>query len=336
MYTPKVSVIVPIYNVEPFIERCVRSLFEQTLAEIEYIFVNDCTPDASMEVLRRVLEDYPERKPWVHIIDMPKNSGLAKVRETGIKNSSGDYIIHCDSDDWVEVDMYRAMYEKAIKEDLDMVSCGMLYQDRYNTWHKREGSILENEDYISALLSHRITPSLQCRLIKSMIVKKNIEVLAQYSILNMHEDLVHILQYVLSMTCIGHIDMPYYHYCYNDQSICNMEESSEVSVRRFLMAEQNVRIIERILNVNGLLNSYEKELTDFKLRLRKAFMVVVIREPQHLSIWCRHFPELNSKYPFMSAEPLAYRVIFVLNLWHIYPYVYKKYAWFKKLFKCHD
>ena len=99
---PKVSVIVPIYKVEPFIERCARSLFEQTLDDIEYIFVNDCTPDKSMEVLSRVLEDYPGRKEQVRIITMPVNSGLPKVRRAGLEVASGDYIIHCDSDDWVD------------------------------------------------------------------------------------------------------------------------------------------------------------------------------------------------------------------------------------------
>ena len=66
---PKVSVCVPIYNVEKYIEKCVRSLFEQTLDDIEYIFVNDCTPDKSMDILRRVLVEYPQRQEQVKVID---------------------------------------------------------------------------------------------------------------------------------------------------------------------------------------------------------------------------------------------------------------------------
>ena len=77
---PKVSVSVPIYNVEKYIEKCVRSLFEQTLDDIEYIFVNDCTPDKSMDILRRVLVEYPQRQEQVKVIDHKVNKGSATVR----------------------------------------------------------------------------------------------------------------------------------------------------------------------------------------------------------------------------------------------------------------
>ena len=75
---PAVSVIVPVYKVEPYIARCARSLFGQTLKDIEYIFIDDCTPDRSIEVLREVLEEYPERKEQVRIFRMPENGGQAE------------------------------------------------------------------------------------------------------------------------------------------------------------------------------------------------------------------------------------------------------------------
>ena len=106
---PKVSVIVPIYNVEAYIERCAISLFEQTLDDIEYIFVNDCTPDNSMMILSEVLSRYPQRKEQVRIINQPKNQGAAKAREDGIKEARGEYIIHCDSDDWVDKNIYQLL-----------------------------------------------------------------------------------------------------------------------------------------------------------------------------------------------------------------------------------
>ena len=72
---PKVSVIVPIYRREKYIERCVRSLLEQTLGDIEYLFIDDCTPDKSIEILKSVLEEYPLRKKQVVVHAMEKNSG---------------------------------------------------------------------------------------------------------------------------------------------------------------------------------------------------------------------------------------------------------------------
>ena len=80
---PKVSVIVPVYGVEKYMERCARSLFEQTLDDIEYLFIDDCTPDRSIEILQQVLEEYPHRKPQVTIHRMEQNSGQAAVRKWG-------------------------------------------------------------------------------------------------------------------------------------------------------------------------------------------------------------------------------------------------------------
>ena len=80
---PKVSVIIPVYGVEKYIERCARSLFEQTLDDIEYLFIDDCTPDRSIEVLKSILEEYPNRKEQVIIHRMEQNSGQAAVRKWG-------------------------------------------------------------------------------------------------------------------------------------------------------------------------------------------------------------------------------------------------------------
>ena len=78
---PKVSVIVPVFGVEKYIERCARSLFEQTLDDMEFIFVDDCTPDCSIEILKDVLSSYPQRQVQTRIYRMPCNSGLHNVRK---------------------------------------------------------------------------------------------------------------------------------------------------------------------------------------------------------------------------------------------------------------
>ena len=120
---PKVSVIIPVYNVEKYIERCSENLFSQTLDDIEFIFIDDCTPDRSIEILKSVLERFPNRKETVKILKMPKNSRQAAVRKYGMELATGDYIIHCDSDDWVDVDLYEKMYTEAVRSDADVVIC---------------------------------------------------------------------------------------------------------------------------------------------------------------------------------------------------------------------
>lgn len=98
----KVSIIIPIYGVELFIERCAISLFEQTLDDIEYIFVDDCTMDKSVQILQGIIAKYPQRKDNVFIIRHERNKGLASARKTGLKFVHGEYVAHCDSDDWLK------------------------------------------------------------------------------------------------------------------------------------------------------------------------------------------------------------------------------------------
>lgn len=157
----KVSVIIPVYGVEKYIERCARSLFEQTLGDIEYLFIDDCTPDKSIEILKKVLEEYPQRKSQVIIHHMDKNSGQAAVRKWGMQNATGDFVIHCDSDDWVDTDMYRAMYEKAIEENTDVVVCDYIITDGNNVIIKKKGcQSTEIQLFLSDILFQKSSWSL--------------------------------------------------------------------------------------------------------------------------------------------------------------------------------
>ncbi|MDE5791677.1 MAG: glycosyltransferase family 2 protein [Muribaculaceae bacterium] len=119
---------------EKYIERCARSLFEQTLNKgIEFIFINDCTPDRSIEILNEILEQYPNRKSQTRIISHKHNQGLAASRNTGLEYAKGEYIIHCDSDDWVDPNIYIKMLETAIKTQADITVC-----DFFSVFPKRK------------------------------------------------------------------------------------------------------------------------------------------------------------------------------------------------------
>ena len=117
---PEVSVIIPVFKVEAFVERCVRSLMEQTLQDVEFIFVDDASPDGSMQIVRRVTAEYDRD---VRILVHPENKGLPAARNTGLAEARGKYIFHCDSDDWPEKDMLKKMYSAAVRENADFVYC---------------------------------------------------------------------------------------------------------------------------------------------------------------------------------------------------------------------
>lgn len=141
-----ISIIVPVYGVEPFVERCVRALMEQTQQEgVEYIFVDDASPDRSMEIVRRTVEEYPERSEQVKILTHRQNRGLPAARNTGLEAASGEYVMHIDSDDYCEPQMLTAMLEKAMETDADMVWC-----DWYLTGENSERQ-MHMPDYATAV-----------------------------------------------------------------------------------------------------------------------------------------------------------------------------------------
>ena len=158
--TPAVSVLVPVYNVSNFIERCAHSLFQQTFEDIEYIFVNDCTPDNSIEKLQKVMEQYPNRKERIKIVHHEKNRGLAAARNTAIDNSSGKYIQHIDSDDWIEPGMIEQMYNKAEAEQADIVVCDFIIEKKNKKEYCSDFVPQKQEDYFLAAVSRKAYASL--------------------------------------------------------------------------------------------------------------------------------------------------------------------------------
>lgn len=124
----KVSVIVPVYNVEQYIERCLNSLLKQTFQDFEIICVDDCSPDNSNHIIEKIMLDNPNKIKLYH---NQVNSGLGKTRENGMKRANGDYIMFLDSDDFVE-ENWMAHYVEAIEshENLDMVIGGHTLADK--------------------------------------------------------------------------------------------------------------------------------------------------------------------------------------------------------------
>ena len=123
----KVSVIVPVYNSSSYIEKCITSLVEQTLDDIEIIIIDDGSTDDTLKKLKR----YSNK---IKLITQ-KNSGVASARNKGLKEAKGEYIAFVDSDDWIEKDMFQTMYTKAIQKKYDAVECDFKYVDDNNEWN---------------------------------------------------------------------------------------------------------------------------------------------------------------------------------------------------------
>ena len=121
---PKVSVIVPFYNVEGYIEKCLTTLVNQTLQDIEIILVNDGSKDRSINIVEKFIKEYPKKIVYLE----KENGGLSDARNYAMPYAKGEYIAFLDSDDYVEKDMYQKMYDLAINENSDMVECDFYWE----------------------------------------------------------------------------------------------------------------------------------------------------------------------------------------------------------------
>ncbi len=315
---PKVSVVIPVYNVEAYIERCARSLFEQTLDSLEYIFVNDCTPDNSMQILQKVLTDYPHRKNQVVIIDQPQNWGAAKAREDGVKTATGEYIIHCDSDDWVDRDMYRLMYEKAISEELDIVICDWVETNGKNSIIIQQ-KLNTDKDLLAGLIDRSMSGSLCNKLIACYIYDK-IEV---YPTEHMMEDVAYLVQLLFFCKKIGYLSKPFYYYYSNDNSICK-KPGEEISIKRYKQACSNVDIVLSFLTNHHIEARYKDEVIILKNYPRIFIWNLVLSQPsRYYQLWHDTYPEINWRYPFNKRIDWRLRAFFFLMLIRVYPVVYK-------------
>lgn len=165
--------MVPIYGVEQYIERCARSLFEQSYVDLEYVFVNDCTFDNSIEVLKRVIEDYPTRKTTVKIINHERNRGVAATRNTLLDYAKGDFVSWVDADDWLELDALELLVKKQMETNVDIVSgnAKMYYPDRVE---ELEQSVdLSKKEIVLGKLGNGWQNVLWGRIIRRSLIEDN-------------------------------------------------------------------------------------------------------------------------------------------------------------------
>ena len=169
----RVSILVAVYNVEQYIERCARSLFEQTYSDLEFVFVNDATPDRSMEALNQVMEDYPDRKQAVKIINHEKNKGIASARNTLLDNAEGDFVSWVDADDWLEQNAIEVMVKKQMETDADIVSGNalMYYPDRVEKLEL--SSDLGKKEMVLEQIRHGCQGVIWGRVVRRSLIEKN-------------------------------------------------------------------------------------------------------------------------------------------------------------------
>ncbi len=232
----KVSICVPIYKTEKYIEKCVSSLFEQTYQNIEFIFIDDKSPDNSITILKRLIQTYHKENETI-IISHEKNRGLAAARNSGVEASTGEFIMHVDSDDYLEKNAVELALKKQKETDSDIVTFGFIIEYPQYQMIETPPDFKNADDMCKKLISRQVNINLCGRLYKANLYKHH-NIKAQEGA-DMGEDyqVSPILAYYAQK--VTSLKIPLYHYnCKNINSYC-----SSFSEAKKIQSETSINIL---------------------------------------------------------------------------------------------
>ena len=222
----KISLIVPIYGVERYIAKFANSALGQTYPDIEFIFVNDGTPDRSMEILNAIIEqEYAHLKENIVIINK-QNEGLPMARKSGLERATGEYILFADSDDWLDTDAVAKVMAVAERTDADIVYFDLIKEYGHRSSYKREREYTAETriKWIENIFNYRsfgytVTKCFRRRL----YTENNI----YFPKSGMHEDICIMSQIIFYAKSLVHLSEGLYHYRKdNPNAMCSQSRSS--------------------------------------------------------------------------------------------------------------
>lgn len=281
----KVSVIIPVYNVEAFIERCANSLMQQTLRDVEFIFVDDASPDSSISILHNVLEKYPERLKNVQILTHKQNRGLPAARNSGMAVASGEYIFHCDSDDFVEPNMLEVLYNAAQESDADIVWCDWFLTYQNNERYMKQPCFASSEEAVRAMLGGAMKFNVWNKLVRRSLYTDNKIVFP--SGYGMGEDMT-MIRLAVHAKKISYVPRAFYHYVKtNTQAFSQTYSEQHLKELRHNVDETAAFILAHYGE------SWKQDVAFFKLEAKFPFLISDGRkgEYQRWAIW---YPEANA------------------------------------------
>lgn len=286
---PKISILIPVYNVELYIKKCCTSLFSNTIAkDCEFIFVNDCSTDNSIQKLQQTISEFPELKNNIKIINHDNNKGLATARNTAISNACGKYIICVDSDDWVEELFFEKMYFHAENNSSDIVLCNVYREEPSKSFPIYINN--NQNDLISSTLEGRNYGWLFYKLIRTSLFFDN--GITWIDGINIEEDLIitcKIFFFAKNVTFIS--DFLYHYNCMNTDSL-----SHNLTQNKIDQLNNSIIEIENFLQKNNQLEKYKQSVLCRK-GLNKLWIL-----KDSIEIKCEYLELYNSEKLFKCKK----------------------------------
>lgn len=305
----KLSVVVPVYNVEKYLETCLYSLVNQTISEYEIIIVNDGSTDSSQKIIDCFKEEYPD---LIRTFTKP-NEGLSMTRNFGIQYASGEYITFLDSDDYVELDLYERMYNQAVDQDADLVVADIEYFWEANA---------KEEHYMKGAVSNSKTVSAKDMFLAPLfswnkLYRRSLflELQCEYPPGLWYEDIPVTLRFLAYCKSIAYCQMVGYHYLQRNTSILGSINSPKM-YDIFTIFQIVVEDFEK----RNLLQEYSSELEYLFVEhflLYGAFRF--FRSFEYEKLMKRSFREMRVFFPrwrknkYVRQLPIKYKLFLYTN-----------------------
>lgn len=313
----KVSILVPFYKVEKYVGRCVESLFTQTYKNIEYVFVNDCTPDGSMEVINGMIEKYGVASQCKMIVH-EHNQGISASRNDCLDNMAGDYFLFIDSDDYIDQDMVELLVEAAIKEDADISGCGYIEEYADHSVEFPQKYTNNHDEMMRAITLLTIKGVMWKLLVRSTIVTEHKDEVRFIPDRNMVDDYFFCCQIFYYAQRFAGVDRCMYHWIqYNPN---NYTHTTIFAVESQAAA---IRKTEEFYREKGVYDVIKTELIQRKFISKLPLLFD--KECIDVERWRNLFPESNNVWKNMSFS-LGNRILF---LWAQSPF-YRLISFFKR------
>ena len=291
---PKVSIIVPVYNVERYIVRSMDSLVNQTLKDIEIIVVNDGSTDNSKKLIEIYQKKYPNK---IKLVDK-KNGGLSDARNYGIPHATGEYIAFLDSDDYVELDTYEKMYNKAKEDDSDLVECDFIweYPDRKKV---DTGKIYNNK---KEMLTYARVVAWNKLIKRSLIEEHKMEFPKGLR----YEDVEFFYKMVPYYNKVSFVKEPLIHYIQRSSSISNTQNERTKEI--FTIMDNVIKYYKE----NNLYEEYKTELEYTYARLllcSSLFRITKIEDAKiRKQLLNETWTRLNNEFPNWKKNEILKKI----------------------------
>lgn len=294
----KISVIIPVYGVEKFIARCAESLFSQTMREaVEFIFVDDASQDNSLDILHSIISRYPEKN--IRIIIHDQNKGLPAARNTGLAVATGEYVFHCDSDDFVEPDMLKKLYETAVRNEADIVWCDYYISYENSDRYMKQPYYGTADDALKGMLCGRMKYNVWNKLVRRELYTDNaIGFPAGYA---MGEDMTMMKLFSFANRVV-YLPEAFYHYVqFNASSM-----TREFTAGHLAALRHNTEDVLSFMK-KRYRSGWNQDIYSFCMLMKWPFLISDKKEMYRL--WKDWFPEANAY--IWSDRKVSFRIRFI-------------------------